>query len=556
MRRKTKEYIILSILLLLTSCGGSKVMRELSDIESYIDARPDSALVAIRQIDTLSLKTKAQKAKFALLHAMALDKNYIDTADTRIIQPAVDYYNLHGGPEERLKAYYYQGREYYNEKQYNQAIISFTQAKESVVYSKDNKIIGMLYSALADTYTKTLDYSQASEEISKAIEYFTICEREDFLVLARLRKAQNLTDLKKWNEAKEYYETLLPEVKSPSLKAYVESCYALLLATQPEHNDSLALVHFSNAIQIQGKLGNYNQYGAYAYTLNATGKSSESDSIMNILESVCPNDYSYKYWKHRLLKDRGDFKNAYLSLYEAMRISDSLNTVLLSNSAATTQRVYMDKQLLEKEETNKRLIRAVVTSFFLIAFIALISVFLMSIRRRKIKEERNRALNVIDNLKLQVETLKDELLLNKNELSGLTIKTHKAKFQYLASLYEIIHQVGNDDSDLSIKRIYRSIQNRVSDLNDNPESQRNFEKLLNQESDDIMAHFRNDFPNLSPRDYRLASYVFAGFDNTTLSLLLDLEPSHTRVLKGRLRARISNSDVERKDDYDKYFHKL
>jgi hypothetical protein len=51
-------------------------MRDLLDIESYIDARPDSALVAIRQIDTLSLKTKAQKAKFALLHAMALDKNF------------------------------------------------------------------------------------------------------------------------------------------------------------------------------------------------------------------------------------------------------------------------------------------------------------------------------------------------------------------------------------------------------------------------------------------------------------------------------------------------
>ena len=284
-------YFYLFISLLLVSCSERRTMRDLLDIESYIDARPDSALVAIRQIDTLSLKTKAQKAKFALLHAMALDKNYIDTADTRIIQPAVDYYNLHGGPEERLKAYYYQGREYYNGKQYNQAIISFTQAKESVVNSKDNKIIGMLYSALADTYTKTLDYSQASEEISKAIEYFTICEREDFLVLARLRKAQNLTDLKKWNEAKEYYETLLPEVKSPSLKAYVESCYALLLATQPEHNDSLALVHFSNAIQIQGKLGNYNQYGAYAYTLNATGKSSESDSIMNIRTSIGNIDY-------------------------------------------------------------------------------------------------------------------------------------------------------------------------------------------------------------------------------------------------------------------------
>ena len=105
-------------------------MRELSDIESYIDARPDSALVAIRQIDTLSLKTKAQKAKFALLHAMALDKNYIDTADTRIIMPAVEYYGRHGSPEDRLKSLMYYGVEQYNAGLYNQAIVSFYQATE------------------------------------------------------------------------------------------------------------------------------------------------------------------------------------------------------------------------------------------------------------------------------------------------------------------------------------------------------------------------------------------------------------------------------------------
>ena len=87
MRKLAYFYLFLS--LLLVSCSERRTMRDLLDIESYIDARPDSALVAIRQIDTLSLNTKAQKAKFALLHAMALDKNYIDTTDLRVIAPAL-----------------------------------------------------------------------------------------------------------------------------------------------------------------------------------------------------------------------------------------------------------------------------------------------------------------------------------------------------------------------------------------------------------------------------------------------------------------------------------
>ena len=547
-------FLSIALAITLSSCTERKTMVALSDIETAIDERPDSALAALKAIDTSSLTTRSAKAKYSLLHAIALDKNYIDTADTRIVQPAIEYYERHGSPDERLKAYYYQGREYYNGKQYSQAIISYTKAKESVFYSKDNIIIGMLYSALADTFTKTLDYSQASEEINKAIDSFSRYGRDEYLYLARLRKAQILTNLKQWDEADENYEALLSDTSASSaLKSYTESCYALLLVTQPKNNDSLALVHFSNAINQQGKLGNNNQYGAYAYTLKAVGKPFEADSLMNYLESVCPNDYSYKYWKHRILKQNGDYKNAYLALSEAMRISDSLNTMLLSNSSATSQRVFMDKLLLEKEKVSQRQKRTFDLTLFIIAVISLISFFILILKKKKKQEERNRAINIIDNLKLQVETLKDEQLLNENKISSLTVNIHKAKFQYLASLYEIIHQGWNDDSDLSIKRIYHSIQNRISDLNDDPESQSNFEKLLNKESDDIMADFRKDFPNLSPRDYRLASYVFAGFDNTTLSLLLDLEPSNTRVQKWRLRAKIRNSTVENKAEYDKYF---
>lgn len=106
-----KALFFLILLTGLASCTGREVMVRLSGIESYINERPDSALAAIRDIDTTALRGKAVKAKYSLLHAMALDKNYIDTADTRIVQPAVVYYSRHGSPEERLKAFMYLGTE-------------------------------------------------------------------------------------------------------------------------------------------------------------------------------------------------------------------------------------------------------------------------------------------------------------------------------------------------------------------------------------------------------------------------------------------------------------
>ena len=58
-------------------------MAELEDIESYIQPRPDSALAAMRSIDTTGLNTGELRAKYSLLYAMALDKNYIDATYPR-----------------------------------------------------------------------------------------------------------------------------------------------------------------------------------------------------------------------------------------------------------------------------------------------------------------------------------------------------------------------------------------------------------------------------------------------------------------------------------------
>ena len=49
--------------------------------------RPDSALSVLKSVDHALLNTKRSRAHHALLHAMALDKNYIDVADDSIAHP-------------------------------------------------------------------------------------------------------------------------------------------------------------------------------------------------------------------------------------------------------------------------------------------------------------------------------------------------------------------------------------------------------------------------------------------------------------------------------------
>lgn len=86
----------------------------MNDIETYIQTRPDSALTVLSQIDTSSLHHPKERAQFALLYAIALDKNYIDTTDIGVIRPAAEYYSKHGTARQKMLTYYYEGRIHFN----------------------------------------------------------------------------------------------------------------------------------------------------------------------------------------------------------------------------------------------------------------------------------------------------------------------------------------------------------------------------------------------------------------------------------------------------------
>ena len=99
---RARVFFLVVMSLLSCSCGRN-VSRLLSDVESYMSERPDSALAVLRSVPDEALCRKALKARHALLHSQMLDKNRIEVISDSIITPAVEYYSLHGGAEERVK---------------------------------------------------------------------------------------------------------------------------------------------------------------------------------------------------------------------------------------------------------------------------------------------------------------------------------------------------------------------------------------------------------------------------------------------------------------------
>ena len=130
----------LGVALAMTAVGcDRKTAAALDAAAACIDAQPDSALTIIRAIDTTRLGSRGLRARYALLHAIALDKNWIDTTDVGVVMPAVAYYERHKPLTSRAKPWYYLGRIQYNGRNYDEAIISFIRAKEYAENLDDNR---------------------------------------------------------------------------------------------------------------------------------------------------------------------------------------------------------------------------------------------------------------------------------------------------------------------------------------------------------------------------------------------------------------------------------
>ena len=165
-----KRVWILVLLIALSSCER-RVSDTLDGIEACMQAHPDSALALLRSIDTTALCTPAIKARYALLYAMALDKNWIDTTNVGVVMPAVWYYERRKPVINRAKAWYYLGRIQYNGRDYDEAIISFTRAKEYAKELHDERFKALIHQAIADTYSNTYIFEEALKYAREAHNY-------------------------------------------------------------------------------------------------------------------------------------------------------------------------------------------------------------------------------------------------------------------------------------------------------------------------------------------------------------------------------------------------
>ena len=77
--------------------------------------------------------------------------------------------------------------------------------------------------------------------------------------------------------------------------------------------------------------------------------------------------------------------------------------------------------------------------------------------------------------------------------------------------------------------------------------------MIDAEMGGLMTELRKDCPDLKESEYKMASYYFAGFDNTSVMIIMGISSlENTRMRKSRLRQKIAKRESQNRDVFLQY----
>jgi len=572
----------------LFSCGRSRMLAHLEDIESYIQERPDSALAVLDSIDRTRLSGRKEKALFSLLNTMALDKNYIDPKEDSLIEPAVKYYSKHGDPDTRLKAFFYKGRISSYNRHYDEAILSYMEGYQYIDKCKDYKYCGFLCEDISRCFINTYNQDDGLTYIKKAQEYYTKGNLTVNNYIASLPLVTIYLNKKEWALADSVFRSFEGDNLPTSVRRVAYELRARYYTYAPDHDYALANEFYSESISLGANL-QFNSLCSYAYSLNATGRREDADHIMDSISAFI-NDKAkesrFYAVESKIEEKRGRYKEALSSFRYCLDSQEEDIEGRLRTSALKAQREFFsaERVLKEKEAARQRYYMAAILLGFVIVLIAGIIVYrrmkarveaeknryaeMASVAEKRLAEiEKSMITDVAAESALagEAESLRERLQDTEGAKASLESiiadrestlsrlrseygKIYKEQFIYLGKLCEAYFRAIDAKEPHSF--VYAEVRNLIDDLFVDRVGYARFERMVDRGLGGIMSKFRQDFPGLDEGDYRFACYLFVGFDATTLMIILKMvSTAAVYVRKNRLKKMIIQSSSLHKESY-------
>ena len=531
-----KSPILVIVLALILSSCGYETSRKIIDVSNYIQETPDSALRVLESIDLSSIRSRKVSARYSLLYAMAIDKNYIDTTEESIIMPAVEYYEKHGTYLDKAISLYYLGRIRQNSKDFSTAVVTFKRAYSILEEYCEPFWKGMVSAAIGATYGSTFDSVEQLEWNQIAYHCFQEAGDSSHLLIAARALALACHNDKQYERCDSILSFL---IQRDSTDVYSLLIFADSQIKREEPNVPNVLDVFERAIRNGAGMSLTNYY-EYAYALRLIGREGDSQKLINKL-SQYPDDVNTYYWKWKINYASGNLAEAFSYRDSCSKYENQVVRMQLSQSVSKAEAEYY--------KINEENIKIKQSQISLRLCLLILSIILLSVAILFYYYKQKKVLDLeMKDLELQIEQSKKliSLLNNQKEESDkekdttieyyqkLFVNSYREQFREISRLFEINKDV--ESMQTAFRREYiEKISDIMSEIREGGKKQKAFEARLDKDLDGIMSKLRKDYPSFKEQDFRFLSLEVAGFDATTKSFILDESANKMRVKKHRLK---------------------
>ena len=351
---------------------NGEVYRLLTDVDSYIESRPDSALAVLEGIEKSELTSKELEAKYALLLSQALDKNYIDLQSDSIIAPAVRYYERYGSADEKLKMYYYSGRIKQNAGDNEGAMEMFVKGEEYAERCADKVAAGRLFNAKLVVNQDIFNYPQAIIDARNAAEAY----QEAGYMSGYFLMINDLAIL---------YQLEPDEAKHKEYMDILKANWNLLSERHRSHYYTILLNPYSNSDDLENLIREYTTEIkdssliiwpgiAEAYIRLNDPKSALEALEYSLIYNNDGKDAAYYLTLSDAYEQMGRSTEAFSAYKKYVEIIDETDVAIFENDTKfIEERHQKEIQLLESERNTERItlisIIAILCAFIIIYFI-------------------------------------------------------------------------------------------------------------------------------------------------------------------------------------------
>lgn len=572
---KVKLYI-LSVLLLLVSCTGNKVIDEqITRADSLMETNSDSALVALGMLDSLRKNnpkmSKAQQMRFDLIYAKGMNKGFVDFTTDSVMKQVVAYYDQHGSANERMLAYYLLGCTYRDLDDSPASLDCYLQATEQAdTLSRDCDYhtlariygqIGVVYLGqrmplnAKNAYRKNEKYSWIAKDTLEALIAAESQVNSSIMLESPSQIIEQCNDV--YNNYKKFG---YPTEAARSLGVPMSS---LLLTKQYAKVKKYMDIYERESGYFDGKLNPSVNYGSYFYAKGLYYLNIHSDSAKmcflkcsNLAKSVNAKrlafDGWYRYYKQKNLVDSIKMYADLFILY-----SDSVRIQNEAEAMSKTSALYNYSQWQKQakiQEVEKNRARIVILLMIILVVVMIVVVILYGKNIRKERQIRKEQLLFVKQQivmkELELQKSQEELAKMKNELSSkssLVLDKEKSIMILKDEIEALTNDCPQDNNESNAVFQQKAMVIKFRELAEKgiePSSQQ--WDVLDNIFESFFKQFRLTLEKnsmLNENEYRICMLVWLGFAPNQMKILMGMSSSNISNIRKRLSKKLFDREM-------------